>query len=77
MAKRKEILITELYAETVRDVASSPEKWRSFLKSASRNYRLPFDEQLLVHVQSTGIGEMEQAVWTLGEERKYRDRRIG
>lgn len=63
MAKRKEILITELYAETVRDVASSPEKWRSFLKSASRNYRLPFDEQLLVHVQrpnATAVLELEK-----------------
>lgn len=63
MAKRKEILITELYAEAVRDVASSPEKWLSFLKSASRNYRLPFDEQLLIHVQrpnATAVLELEK-----------------
>lgn len=63
MAKRKEILITELYAEAVRDVASSPERWISFLKSASRNYRLPFDEQLLVHVQrpnATAVLELEK-----------------
>ena len=63
MAKRKEILITELYAEAVRDVASSPEKWLSFLKSASRNYRLPFDEQILIHVQrpnATAVLELEK-----------------
>ena len=62
MSKRKEILITELYTEAVCDVASSPEKWLSFLKSASRNYRLPFDEQLLVHVQrpnATAVLELE------------------
>lgn len=43
--------ITDLYQQAVREVAESPENWVSFLESASRNYRLPFDEQLLVHVQ--------------------------
>lgn len=63
MAKRKEILITKLYAVAVHDVASSPEKWLFLLKSASRNYRLPLDEQLLVHVQSpnaTAVLELEK-----------------
>ena len=54
---------SSLNAEAVRDVASSPEKWLSFLKSTSRNYRLPFDEQLLVHVQrpnATAVLELEK-----------------
>lgn len=51
MAKKKYDLITELYAETVKEVTSSPQKWLSFLVSACRNFRLPFDEQILVYAQ--------------------------
>lgn len=43
--------ITDLYQQAVREVTKSPGNWVSFLQSASRNYRLPFDEQILVHVQ--------------------------
>ena len=51
MAKKKYDLITELYAETIKEVSSSPQKWLSFLESACRNFRLPFDEQILVYAQ--------------------------
>ncbi len=51
MAKKRFDVITELYAEAVKEVTATPENWMAFLKSACRNYRLPFDEQLLVHVQ--------------------------
>ena len=51
MAKKRFDVITELYAEAVKEVTATPENWMVFLKSACRNYRLPFDEQLLVHVQ--------------------------
>lgn len=51
MAKKRYDLITELYAEAVKEVTATPENWTAFLRSACRNYRLPFDEQLLVHVQ--------------------------
>ena len=44
-------MITDLYQQAVREVTKSPENWVSFLQSVSRNYRLPFDEQILVHVQ--------------------------
>ena len=50
MAKKRFDVITELYAEAVKEVAATPENWMAFLNSACRNYRLPFDEQLLVHV---------------------------
>ena len=43
--------ITDLYQRAMREVTKSPENWVSFLRSASRNYCLPFDEQILVHVQ--------------------------
>lgn len=39
--------LTELYQETQRKV-TAPAEWQRFLASACRNYRLPFDEQLLV-----------------------------
>lgn len=44
-------MITDLYRQAVQEVTKSTENWTSFLQSASRNYRLPFDEQLLIHVQ--------------------------
>ena len=42
--------LTELYQETQRSV-TAPDQWRAFLASACRNYRLSFDEQLLVFAQ--------------------------
>lgn len=44
-------MITDLYQQAVEEVTKSPKNWVSFLHSASRNYRLPFDEQLLVYAQ--------------------------
>ena len=43
--------LTELYQETQRSV-TAPDQWRAFLASACRNYRLSFDEQLLVSAQT-------------------------
>lgn len=48
---RKIELITDLYAEAVKEVSETPENWMAFLRSSCRNYRLPFDEQLLIHKQ--------------------------
>ena len=42
--------LTELYRETQRSV-TAPAQWQEFLASACRNYRLSFDEQLLVYAQ--------------------------
>lgn len=63
MAKKKFDLITELYAEAIKEVTATPDNWKAFLRSACRNYRLPFDEQLLIHVQrpeATAVLEMEK-----------------
>ena len=54
--------LTELYQETQRSV-TAPDQWRAFLASACRNYRLPFDEQLLVYAQrpdATAVLEIER-----------------
>lgn len=50
MAKKYD-LITELYAEGIKEVTETEEQWLQFLNSACRNFRLPFDEQLLVYLQ--------------------------
>ena len=49
MARKYEI-ITELYRRTQESV-TAPKAWREFLSSACRNFRLSFDEQLLVYAQ--------------------------
>ncbi len=49
MARRYEI-ITELYRKTVADLAA-PQTWQSFLTTACQNFRLPFDEQVLLYAQ--------------------------
>lgn len=48
---RKYELITELYERTCANVTASHESWEAFLRSACRNFRLRFDEQLLVFAQ--------------------------
>ena len=55
--------ITELFKQTAREVTTTPASWRAFLTSACRNYRLPFDEQLLIYAQrpdATAVLEMER-----------------
>ena len=49
MARRYEI-ITELYRKTVAGLAA-PQVWQSFLTTACHNFRLPFDEQVLLYAQ--------------------------
>lgn len=55
--------ISELYADTCKAVVSSPRRWQEFLKSACRNYKLRFDELLLIYAQrpdATAVLEIEQ-----------------
>ena len=49
MAKKYE-LITELYHHTVADLMA-PQAWQRFLTTACRNFRLSFDEQVLLFAQ--------------------------
>ena len=54
--------LTELYQETQRKV-TAPAEWQQFLMSACRNYRISFDEQLLVYAQrpdATAVLEIER-----------------
>lgn len=43
--------ITFVADETVKKVTESPKEWMNFLKTASRIYRYPFNEQLLIYAQ--------------------------
>ena len=49
MARRYET-ITELYHETIAGLAA-PQVWQSFLTTACHNFRLPFDEQVLLFAE--------------------------
>lgn len=48
---RKYDLISELYNRTSKTVVSTPENWEAFLRSACHNFRLRFDEQLLIYAE--------------------------
>lgn len=60
---RKYDLISELYNRTCKTVVSNPQNWQAFLASACRNYKLRYDEQILVYAQrpdATAVLEIEQ-----------------
>ena len=60
---RKYDIITELYNRTCKSVVESPENWERFLRSACRNFKLRFDEQILVYAQrpdATAVLEIER-----------------
>ena len=60
---RKYELISELYDRTCKTVVSNPQNWKNFLQSACRNYKLRFDEQLLIFAQrpdATAVLEIER-----------------
>ena len=66
---RKYDLISELYNRTCKTVVSNPQNWKAFLRSACRNYKLRFDEQLLVYAQrpdATAVLEIERWNGTFG-----------
>ena len=66
---RKFDLISELYERTCLAVTSNPVNWQSFLKTAGRNFRLRFDEQLLIYAQrpdATAVLEIERWNGTFG-----------
>lgn len=55
--------ITELFKQAAQEVTANPSNWRAFLTSSCRNYRLLFDEQLLIYAQrpdATAVLEMER-----------------
>lgn len=61
---RKEQEITELYLKMIQEVSKNKEKWLSFLKSASYNYKYRFDEQILIYAQKPeATAVAETTVW--------------
>lgn len=64
---RKYDLISEIYNRTAKRVSGNPESWQQFLNSACRNFKLRFDEQLLIFAQrpdATAVLEIER--WNEG-----------
>ena len=61
---RKYDLITELYESTINSIIEEPTNWMDFLKTAGRNFRLRFDERLLVYAQRPdAIAVLEIEKW--------------
>ena len=48
---RKYKLISALAEETAKEVVRNEESWRRYLNTASRLYKYPFKEQLLIYAQ--------------------------
>ena len=66
---RKYDLISELYDRTCKTVVSSQQNLEAFLTLDCRNYKLRFDEQLLVFAQrpdATAVLEIERWNGTFG-----------
>ena len=60
---RKYDLISELYRRTCKTVVKNPQNWEKFLRCACHNFRLRFDEQLLLYAQrpdATAVLEIER-----------------
>lgn len=60
---RKYDLISEMYRRTAHAVISDVQNWQAFLRCACRNYRLRFDEKLLIYAQrpdATAVLEIER-----------------
>ena len=56
-------LITAMYNEVCKAIANDKEEWKSLLTTAGANYKLRFDEQLLVYAQrpdATAVLEIEK-----------------
>ena len=55
--------ITEVYESTVTELSGNRESWMRFLQTACRNYKCPFDEQVLIFAQrpdATAVLEIER-----------------
>lgn len=64
MVTKKFRLISEIYDKQCKLVISSPSNWEAFLRSACYNYKLRFDEQLLVFAQRPdATAVLEVADW--------------
>ena len=59
----KHQLITGLYENTIQQATNTPGEWTAFLRSACRNYKCRFDEQILIYAQrpdATAVLEIEK-----------------
>jgi hypothetical protein len=68
MASKYQV-ITGLYESTIKQATNNTAAWTAFLRSACRNYKLRFDEQILVYAQrpdATAVLEIEKWNNTFG-----------
>ena len=68
--------ITEVYRQELAALARG-DKWTAFLRSACRNYKLHFEEQVLVHAQRPdATAVLEPQIRPLGRSGFHRHRRV-
>lgn len=63
--------ITEVYRQEIAALARA-DRWTAFLRSACRNYKLPFEEQVLVHTAPgrngcVGDRALEPSIRSMGQ----------
>lgn len=54
---------TMLYQQTLKEISRNEQNWAAFLRSACKNYRLPFADMVLIYAQrpdATAVLEMEE-----------------
>lgn len=59
----KYVEVRELYKNTLNEITNSTDRWLSFLKNASWNFKYNFDDQVLIYAQkpeSTAVAEMKE-----------------
>lgn len=59
----KIVEVRELYNDTINDITKSEDKWLSFLKTASWNFKYNFNDQILIYAQrpnATACAEMKE-----------------
>ena len=44
-------LITDLYADTLKEISTNPSQWMNFLDCSAMNYKYPFKDQVLIYAQ--------------------------
>lgn len=55
---------TKLYQETIKRISKDENNWMAFLKSACKNYRLPFTDMVLIYAQRPdAIAVLEMEDW--------------
>ena len=68
--------ISKAYSLISREISASPDKWMAFLRTACRNYKLRFDEQLLLYDSRYPEGYAKYGLFLLRRGLESESRRL-